>query len=103
RVCRAPIHSVGLWYEGARHPAAAAAGAPGIVAIARLGCVITADRIELPLHLAGRGVDAIERALAGPFAALAADDDHALGVERRAGEPDRQLLGILQLGVPSYL
>ena len=38
-----------------------------------------------------------------PFAALRADDHHVLHHQRRAGEADRHLLGIQQLGVPHLL
>ena len=49
------------------------------------------------------GVDAEDRAAPRPLAALRADDDLVLHDQRRAGEADRQLLGVDQLGVPDLL
>src|SRR4029077_7519668 len=98
-----PPDGAGLGVVGARHPAAAAAGAPGIVAPALHRLVGAGDGEELPFLRAGRRIDAEYRAAAGPFPALRADYHDALGIERRTREADRQLLGIDQLGGPGRL
>ena len=106
RVAGAPPHGVGLGVVAAGHPAAAAAGLPGVVApgVARVDVVlVAAHRVELPHLLAGLGVDAEDRSAVGPFAALRADDDLVLHQQRRAGEAHRQLLGVDQLGLPVQL
>ena len=100
RIGGAPPHRVGLGVVGAGHPAAAAAGAPALIAPGLHRLVIGGDGEEFPQLLAGLGVDAEDRAAAGPLAALAADDDLVLDEERRTGEADGELLGVDQLGVP---
>ena len=101
RVRCAPPDRVGLRIVGARHPAAAAAGAPGIVAPGLHRVVCARDRLELPFLFPGRRIDAEDWAAARPFASLRADDDGALGVKRGACEADRQLLRILAIWSPT--
>ena len=69
--------------------------APSLLRLGRAG-----DGEELPHLLAGFGVDAEDRTAVGPLAALGADDDLVLDQERRAGEPDGELLRIDQLRIP---
>src|SRR5262249_1939273 len=97
RVGGAPQDRVGLGVVSTRHPAAASASPPGITAPGLLRFVGPGDGEEFPLLLAGRGIDSEDRAAARPFAALRADHDGALGVERRTGEADGQLLRVDQL------
>ena len=103
RVGGAPPHRIGFRVIGSGHPAAAAAGPPGVAAPGRHGLFGTGDREELPFLLSGLAVHAEDRSATGPFAALGANDHHVLDHQRRAGEADRHLLGIQQLGVPHLL
>ena len=103
RVGGAPPDGVGCAVERAGHPAAAAAHTPSVVAPRLLGFVaVAAGGVEFPLLLARGRVDREDRPLVGPFAALRADDDRALGVEGRAGKADGQLLAVDQLGFPNH-
>ena len=103
RVGGAPPYRIGFRVIGSGHPAAAAAGPPGVATPGRHGLFGTGDREELPLLLSGLAVDAEDRSATGPFAALGANDHLVLDHQRRASEADRHLLGIQQLGVPHRL
>src|SRR5215467_8330893 len=96
----APPDRVAGGVEGAGHPAATAAGAPGLVTPSLQRLVGTTDSQKLPSLLAGRRVNAEDRAAIGPLSALGPDHDHALCIKRSSGEPDGELLRIDQLGVP---
>ena len=65
--------------------------------------VVAADGEEGPCELAGVGIDAEDRTAIRPFAALRADDDLAVGEQRRAGEANGQLFGVDELGLPLEL
>src|SRR5206468_1384945 len=92
RVGRAPVHRVALRVVAARHPAAAATRLPGIAApglARRIALVVPADGEECPGELPGLRIDAEDGPAGRPFAALRADDDLAVGEQRRAREADR--------------
>ena len=103
RVGGAPPHGVGRAVVRARHPAAAAADAPSVVAPGLLGSSVPLVVSNSHFFLPGRRVDAEYRAAVRPLAALRADDDGALGVQRGAGETDGQLRAVDQLGLPGDL
>src|SRR6186713_1021547 len=74
RVCGTPQDGVGLGIVSARHPAAAPARSPRIVAPRLHGLVGAADRQEFPLLLPGGCIQSEDGATARPFTALRSDD-----------------------------
>src|ERR1700730_5724513 len=106
RIRGAPVHGVRLRLVAARHPASATTGLHGITAprLPRgIALVVAADGEERPQQLAAGRVHTEDRPAIRPFAALRADDDLAVGEQRRPGETNRQLFRFDELRLPLEL